>query len=74
MHPVFNQQNDIDPKLQADCIAHGYIGQVDQYRFYEHPVYGDESPLIAYSTKSGNWGSSHWWELPQPQEILPIGE
>lgn len=59
----------ISKKLQADCLAYGYIGKVKHLIFYEHPVYGDECQLIVYNTISGEWSISDFWKLPDKEEI-----
>lgn len=40
-----------------------YIGAVDGVPFYEHPVYGDESPLL-YINHEGKVKLSDHYELP----------
>ena len=50
------------------------IGTVAGVKFYEHPVYGDEHPLLAI-TKEGKLKHTGCYELPQigydfPEELL----
>lgn len=44
------------------------IGSVCGVPFYEHPVHGDESPLL-YITKDGRVKLSDFWELPTVEEL-----
>ena len=44
------------------------IGRVAGHAFYEHPTYGDESPLIMI-TPDGKVKKSDHWELPDASDI-----
>lgn len=44
------------------------MGNVAGVPFYEHPVYGDESPLL-YITKDGRVKLSDHYELPTYDEL-----
>lgn len=44
------------------------IGSVCGVPFYEHPVHGDESPLL-YITKDGRVKLSDFWEMPTVDEL-----
>ena len=44
-----------------------YIGQVGEYKFYEHPVYGDEMGCIAVKGEKG-W-QTDYYELPTLEEL-----
>lgn len=60
----------ITRKLNREKVmAHNptHIGTVGNVRFYEHPIHGDESPLIA-ETKT-EFGLTDFWELPEITEI-----
>lgn len=70
MDTVF-EHNNVPQQVVELAMSHGYIGNVAGVRFYEHPYYGDESPLLAYDTRTGQWGVSHWWELPRFEDIHP---
>jgi len=39
-----------------------YIGTVGGIRFHEHPIFGDEAPLIAKI--EGRWVKTCFYELP----------
>lgn len=43
------------------------IGAVCGVPFYEHPVFGDDCPLL-YITKCGMVRLSDYWELPDAME------
>lgn len=45
------------------------IGVVAGISFYEHPFYGDESPLICI-TRNGKVKKTDFWELPTIDEVL----
>ena len=45
-----------------------YIGIVAGHTFYEHPTYGDESPLVVIGL-DGNVKVSDFWELPSREEL-----
>lgn len=45
------------------------IGCVAGHRFYEHPTYGDESPLIMI-TPDGKVKRSDHWELPAIEDLF----
>ena len=38
-----------------------FIGKLDGLRYFEHPFYGDESPLIVII--NGTWYLSTEWEI-----------
>ena len=38
-----------------------HVGTVAGVRFYEHPIHGDESPLIAKF--NGDWVATFFWEI-----------
>ena len=44
------------------------LGSVSGIHFYEHPVYGDESPLVA-KLPDGTVGLTCHWEVPAEHEI-----
>lgn len=46
-----------------------HIGSVAGYDFYEHPTYGDESPLMMI-TPDGKIKCSDFWEMPDAFELL----
>ena len=46
------------------------IGVVAGIRFYEHPAYGDESPLIADT--GTEFGLTDFWELPDIADLYDI--
>jgi len=46
-----------------------YISTVVGIKFYEHPVYGDESPLIAI-TQCGKKKTTDFWESPTTDDVL----
>ena len=39
-----------------------YVGTVNQIRFFEHPLEGDESELIVY--QGGKWFLTCFYEVP----------
>lgn len=43
------------------------IGVVSGIRFYEHPIFGDESPLIAIV--GDKCGLTDFWELPSLEQL-----
>ncbi len=45
------------------------IGSVLGHYFYEHPVHGDESPLVMIKP-NGDLLVSDWYELPTLTEML----
>lgn len=52
-------------KVMADNpTLSGVVGEV---KFYEHPKFGDESPLIADT--GDQFGLTDHWELPSLEEI-----
>ncbi len=69
MHPVFFT-TDLEDEIVEKCLnTDSFIGRIGSYRFYEHPDYGDEAPLIAVNVATTQWGISHWWDLPKFEEI-----
>jgi len=44
------------------------MGVVIGIKFYEHPVFGDEVPLIADTDKQ--FGLSEFWEIPPLIELI----
>lgn len=46
-----------------------FIGRVLDTDYYEHPEYGDESPLVEV-TKDGRVRHSEFWELPAIAELI----
>lgn len=56
-------------ELIARAPKLGTVGGVD---FYEHPVLGDERPLMAHCPSLGLFEEdTDWWELPQADEVHP---
>jgi hypothetical protein len=45
-----------------------YIGTVAGHTFYEHPTYGDESPLVMV-TPDGKVKVSAFWDMPSREEL-----
>ena len=45
------------------------IGVVGHVRFYEHPAYGDEHPLVQIDSRTGKVSVSDHWELPSLDEL-----
>ena len=45
------------------------IGAIAGHTFYEHPIYGDESPLMVI-TPEGKIKRSEFWELPTLEELI----
>lgn len=43
------------------------IGHVAGTDFYEHPILGDESPMIA--RYKGTWCLTCFWDLPTEEEL-----
>jgi hypothetical protein len=69
-------------KLSNDCIIKKYgatmstkidnfnpthIGTVSGIRFFEHPMYGDDSQMIV--KQDGNWNLTVFWEPPDFDEL-----
>lgn len=54
-------------KAKTMALNPTLIGIVNGVRFYEHPIYGDESTLIA--SKGDMFGISDFWELPDITEV-----
>lgn len=50
-----------------------FIGTVNGTDLYEHPIYGDENPLIAI-TADGRCLSTGNWELPSAEEGVDLRE
>lgn len=46
------------------------IGIIAGVRFYEHPTYGDEAPLIAIA--GGKLRRTDCWELPELEDALAL--
>lgn len=44
------------------------IGCVSGIRFYEHPTFGDEYPLIA--SRGSEFGLTELWEVPTLEELV----
>lgn len=60
--------NDLLPnQTRIDAAKPTFIGFSGPYMFYEHPVHGDEAPLMI--RLNGNWFNSGFWELPDPSEL-----
>lgn len=56
--------------LKADelmALNPALIGEVGSYKFYEHPIKGDEETLIAVG--KGQCGLSVYWDLPTVEEL-----
>lgn len=45
------------------------IGQVAEFTFWEHPICGDEVPLIVENSETKELGLSHWYDLPDHDEL-----
>lgn len=45
-----------------------HLGTVAGIKFYEHPIYGDESPIIADT--GTEFGVTDFWEVPTLDEIF----
>jgi len=45
------------------------IGTVAGHTFYEHPTYGDESPLVMI-TPEGKVKVSAFWDMPTASELI----
>lgn len=45
------------------------MGQVAGVYFYEHPVHGDESPMMMI-TREGKLKTSCWFEMPSYEEVI----
>jgi hypothetical protein len=56
----YNKQNFIDKKPIL-------IGIVRGVKFYEHPIFGDESPLVAIM--GDKCGLTDFWEIPTIEEL-----
>lgn len=44
------------------------MGTTMGFKFYEHPVHGDESPMII--SDGTKCGISHYWEVPSIEEMI----
>lgn len=53
----------VDSKTLAEIkrVTLTYIGMIEGIRYFEHPIYGDESPLICII--NGTWYQSEDWEV-----------
>jgi len=65
---VCDEIMDFEEKARLKKMSPELVGSVLGYKFYEDPEDGDEVPLIV-EDKSGNWGWSYWYELPEVYEI-----
>ena len=61
----------IDGRLKTVGSAPTYIGSAGGRKFYEHPIYGDESPMIE-RVGEGQYISTTFWELEDAAAALPI--
>lgn len=43
------------------------LGEAGLWVFYEHPLYGDEAPIVA--ERGGVLFKTDWWEVPTPEEV-----
>ncbi len=43
------------------------VGEVGPYKFYEHPIWGDEAPLIAVG--NNECGLTDYFDLPTLEEL-----
>lgn len=70
-HPVFITM--LTDKQTSAMKSHNptLIGCVGGYRFYEHPLFGDEAPLLA-ENEDGAWGNTHHFEPPSVDEIVEL--
>lgn len=51
-------------------LAHNptLIGTVNGDSFYEHPLKGDDAPLVIVSYHGNVCYNTEWWELPSSEE------
>jgi hypothetical protein len=66
---VMTMAKNLSDKAKA-FLAKGpyYIGIVAGHTFYEHPTYGDESPLVMI-TPEGKVKVSTFWDMPSREEL-----
>ena len=48
------------------------IGTTCGIRFYEHPIYGDEAPLVVMV--SGVMVETDFWEVPDAEDLASVRE
>lgn len=47
-----------------------HLGTVNGVRYFEHPRYGDESPLLA--NLDGVWYITDFWEVPDLSDVCEL--
>ena len=65
LHKIIHRRFSKEKVLAANPTL---IGIVAGIKFYEHPMKGDESPLIALMV-DGSCGLTDYWELPSHWEL-----
>lgn len=62
-------QKNLSDKAKAFLASKPYyIGTVAGHTFYEHPTYGDESPLVVIGL-DGKVKVSDFWEMPAREDL-----
>ncbi|MGL5078786.1 MAG: hypothetical protein ACRDBG_23560 [Waterburya sp.] len=48
------------------------VGEVAGYRFYEHPIRGDEAPLVMITPDGRMVKRTDFWDLPTTEELAGL--